>query len=162
MHLSKGVDSPLLNSCPSITVYRDALCTNRFASRESSGVDPLVIYSTIGVLQSSTSTCKMAHGEGRTSSTTDFKVDDGLVLANLESKSARLFSSLGMCLISNLERPSRLSLTLARYLCNNGSLAWYSPFIWDTTNWESEHKVIVVAPSSFAARIPAKQASYSA
>jgi hypothetical protein len=111
----------------------------------------LVMYSTIGAFQSSTSTCKMAPGEGRTSSTTDLKVYDDLVLAKFESRSARLFSFLGMCLFSNLESPSRLSLTLAKYLCSIGSLAWYSPFIWDTTSWESEHKVI--APNSFAACI---------
>ena len=52
MHLSKGVDSPLLNSCPSIMEYREAFCTNRFASQASAGMVPLVIYSIIGVLQS--------------------------------------------------------------------------------------------------------------
>jgi hypothetical protein len=65
-------------------------------------------------------------------------------------------------LISNLESPSKLSLTLAKYLYSIGPLAWYSPLIWDTTNWESEHKNIVVAYNSFAARIPARKASYSA
>jgi hypothetical protein len=96
MHLSKGVDNPLVNNCPSITKYRDAFCTNFFASQSSSSKTPFVIYYVIGVLQSYAFIWRIAHGEGRTSSTTDFKVEDDLVLANFDIKSARLFSSRDM------------------------------------------------------------------
>ena len=104
---------------------------------------------------------RIAPGAGMTSSITEGRTEADFVLVSLDNKSALLFSERGTCLISNLENPTKFSLTKARYFCINGSFAWESPLIWDTTNCESEHSVTVVAPNSLATLIPARHASYS-
>ena len=84
-----------------------------------------------------------------------------LELANLASRLALAFCSLGMCTSSNTANAFLKTWTYPRYATICGSLAWYSSVTWPVTSWESLFTSRPRAPISLARSIPAMRASYS-
>jgi hypothetical protein len=115
IHFNSGTEFPLQYRCPSTTQNWVAFLIIFFDSTGSAGNTPLVIYFFRGVLQSSTFTWRITQGFGNVSYIIERAFFVGLVLSSLDSRSARWFFSLGICWISNLEIPSRLCFTFAKY-----------------------------------------------
>lgn len=84
-----------------------------------------------------------------------------LVLSSFASRSALIYSSRWICLISNDWKPLISSYTIFMYFDSPKSLVWYFPCTWLVTNRESLFSCILVSPSCWANLIPANKVSYS-
>ncbi|CAL1380474.1 unnamed protein product [Linum trigynum] len=156
-------------SSPPMSVQRAAFCLRVHASLLSSGTTPSSKYLFIGALQSSFyAICVVLTMMSWWLFSSSFWTETrrvnskSLAVASLDSASACMFSSLGICTYVTASKVPALRLTRCMYCASVSSFASKVPFSWLTASKKSNSTLIVLAPSSLAAVIPAKMASYLA